>query len=157
MSPGARLLLDLQRGCCVWPHGDPALDSFRWCGAAALPGKSYCSKHQRLAYEHDGEDIAALDDVVDDGNRTYRVERQAGRSLGDRRLWHVVPVAGSAPARRSPDSASTAATSSRAASDEDSHPRAALRLPTPRIGGFLTLEDPRTTGMGISATETEEN
>jgi hypothetical protein len=118
-------LFNLRADQCHWPSrhdlDDPRMT---WCSQPALPGKSYCPKHQRLAYG--AEDTAALDDVVDDGNRTYRVERQAGRSLGDQRIWKVVPVAGSAPARGSPDSASVSA-ASRAASDEDAHHEAAQR------------------------------
>jgi GcrA cell cycle regulator len=53
MSPGARLLLDLPRGCCVWPIGDSALDSSRWCGKPALPFKPYCARHAARAYERE--------------------------------------------------------------------------------------------------------
>jgi hypothetical protein len=53
MSLGATKLLALGRGCCVWPIGDPALDSFRWCGESEMPGKSYCAKHAARAYTSD--------------------------------------------------------------------------------------------------------
>jgi len=35
---------------CCWPSGDPGTPNFRFCDAAAVPGKPYCSEHAQLAY-----------------------------------------------------------------------------------------------------------
>jgi GcrA cell cycle regulator len=35
---------------CCWPIGEPGTKSFRFCDAAAMPGKPYCSEHVELAY-----------------------------------------------------------------------------------------------------------
>jgi len=35
---------------CCWPIGDPGTKSFRFCDAAAIPGKPYCTEHAQLAY-----------------------------------------------------------------------------------------------------------
>lgn len=35
---------------CCWPLGDPGKANFRFCGAAATPGKPYCQPHAQLAY-----------------------------------------------------------------------------------------------------------
>jgi hypothetical protein len=123
MSPGARKLLDLPRGCCVWPLGDPALDSFRWCGKPALWGKPYCAAHAARAYtsesaslvddattEDDRSEVGAITeersaigaDAERSGGRTYRVELARGRGLGDKRQWKVVPAGAQKPLQRSP-------------------------------------------------------
>ena len=43
-------IADLGERCCKWPIGDPRSDDFRWCGRPTPAGRSYCSKHARLAY-----------------------------------------------------------------------------------------------------------
>ncbi len=101
MTPGARLLLDLPRRACVWPIGDIEDAAFRWCSASCAPGSAYCSKH-REASIGTGEDTAAPDDVVDDAGAHYRIERRAGRGMGDRRQFRVVPAGVQKPASRSP-------------------------------------------------------
>jgi GcrA cell cycle regulator len=35
---------------CCWPLGEPRTPAFRWCGAAAVVGRSYCPAHVALAY-----------------------------------------------------------------------------------------------------------
>jgi GcrA cell cycle regulator len=35
---------------CCWPLGDPGTPSFRFCDAAATPGKPYCGEHAAMAY-----------------------------------------------------------------------------------------------------------
>jgi GcrA cell cycle regulator len=35
---------------CCWPSGDPGTPNFRFCDAAAVPGKPYCGDHAQLAY-----------------------------------------------------------------------------------------------------------
>ena len=35
---------------CCWPIGEPGTPSFRFCDAAATPGKPYCTEHAALAY-----------------------------------------------------------------------------------------------------------
>lgn len=35
---------------CLWPIGDPGAPDFHFCGAEAVPGKSYCAEHCAKAY-----------------------------------------------------------------------------------------------------------
>ena len=35
---------------CCWPVGEPRTFGFRYCDAAAEPGRPYCSEHASLAY-----------------------------------------------------------------------------------------------------------
>ena len=49
-APAAVALFHLRADQCRWPHGDINDAAFRWCSAPALPGKSYCERHQRRAY-----------------------------------------------------------------------------------------------------------
>lgn len=35
---------------CCWPLGDPRTPEFRFCGAAALPGRPYCPAHCGAAF-----------------------------------------------------------------------------------------------------------
>jgi GcrA cell cycle regulator len=44
-------LLDLGRGQCHWPLGDPQREDFRFCGGAAEPERPYCLDHCRIAYK----------------------------------------------------------------------------------------------------------
>jgi GcrA cell cycle regulator len=37
------------RHCCSWPIGEPRTKEFRYCGAPALAGKSYCPVHHEMA------------------------------------------------------------------------------------------------------------
>jgi transposase-like protein len=38
-------------GCCHWPHGDPALPGFKFCGNRIESiGKPYCMKHMSVAF-----------------------------------------------------------------------------------------------------------
>jgi hypothetical protein len=41
-------LMDLEAGRCAWPV--TAEKPHRFCGAPALPGRSYCQIHDNLAY-----------------------------------------------------------------------------------------------------------
>lgn len=34
---------------CQWPIGDPQEQGFHFCGADAVPGKSYCPEHRAIA------------------------------------------------------------------------------------------------------------
>jgi GcrA cell cycle regulator len=46
-------LLDLERGKCRWPVGEPAAGAIAetiFCGNATLEGFSYCAGHARMAY-----------------------------------------------------------------------------------------------------------
>jgi hypothetical protein len=94
-------------------------------GPVEHAGAPYCEKHAARSFSAASIEAPAAPDVIEADDRTYRVERRAGRSLGDKRVWTVVPVAGNAPARRSPV-ASTAAAAAIAPADVDPHPRAAL-------------------------------
>jgi hypothetical protein len=47
---GTLTLIDLTKGSCRWPSGNPRdLKTFRYCGDAAHDGP-YCERHARLAY-----------------------------------------------------------------------------------------------------------
>ena len=47
---GRLTVVDLTESSCRWPTGNPRdLNTFRYCGAAALSGP-YCDRHARLAY-----------------------------------------------------------------------------------------------------------
>jgi GcrA cell cycle regulator len=43
-------LIDLGRGCCTWPIGDPKSPAFAYCGAAIDGRGPYCVAHRRKAY-----------------------------------------------------------------------------------------------------------
>jgi len=43
---------------CVWPLGDPAEASFRFCGAKAEAGRPYCTEHCAVAYRKRDRDAA---------------------------------------------------------------------------------------------------
>ncbi len=43
-------LVEVSAPSCSWPHGHPGDKNFKFCGAAPLPGKPYCSEHAALAY-----------------------------------------------------------------------------------------------------------
>lgn len=36
---------------CAWPHGDPRLPGFYFCGADVVSGYPYCSSHKAVAYQ----------------------------------------------------------------------------------------------------------
>ncbi len=101
MSPGATKLLALGRGCCVWPRGSLDDPNMTWCGEPVEhAGASYCERHRRRSIcctETDAPDDDIVEDV--DSGRSYRIERTAGRGLGDRRVWRVVPIAPGGTAR----------------------------------------------------------
>ena len=40
----------ITRNPCCWPVGEPRTFGFRYCDAAAEPGKPYCPEHASLAY-----------------------------------------------------------------------------------------------------------
>lgn len=42
-------LIEARLGDCRWPCGDPLSREFRFCGAPAIVGKSYCKTHLRLS------------------------------------------------------------------------------------------------------------
>ena len=44
-------IAELRGTMCRWPLGDPALESFRYCGAVKPPAGSYCAYHSRIAYQ----------------------------------------------------------------------------------------------------------
>lgn len=43
-------LSELHSGMCSWPMGNPGDDAFHFCGAEAITGKPYCSRHCEVAY-----------------------------------------------------------------------------------------------------------
>lgn len=47
----AEALLTLPRGGCKSPIGDPRSPDFRFCGAGAVEGKSYCASCAQVAYQ----------------------------------------------------------------------------------------------------------
>lgn len=42
--------IDLERGQCKWPKGDPISEDFEFCGHKALTDMPYCAHHSRIAY-----------------------------------------------------------------------------------------------------------
>jgi GcrA cell cycle regulator len=44
-------LMDLSDKVCRYPHGDPKLPSFGFCGAATNGTPPYCRYHARLIYQ----------------------------------------------------------------------------------------------------------
>ena len=53
-----RTLLELTRGACRWPVGDPSHPDFFFCGAEALRGERYCAAHRARAYRPAAETIS---------------------------------------------------------------------------------------------------
>lgn len=43
-------ILDLDRGDCRWPIGDPGHPDFHFCNGRQEPGQSYCAHHVSIAY-----------------------------------------------------------------------------------------------------------
>jgi len=50
-TPGTATVLTLGARMCKWPIGDPASDSFSFCGRRADDGTPYCVEHARVAYQ----------------------------------------------------------------------------------------------------------
>ena len=44
-------LMDLTERTCKWPIGDPATETFWFCGHEAEPGKPYCKTHISIAFQ----------------------------------------------------------------------------------------------------------
>ena len=44
-------LMELTERTCKWPIGDPATDSFWFCGHESEPGKPYCKTHISIAFQ----------------------------------------------------------------------------------------------------------
>lgn len=49
-QPGSATVLTLGAHMCKWPIGDPATDSFSFCGRRSSEGP-YCGEHARVAYQ----------------------------------------------------------------------------------------------------------
>lgn len=49
-APGSATLLTLESRMCKWPIGDPASDTFTFCGRRKDDG-SYCAEHARIAFQ----------------------------------------------------------------------------------------------------------
>jgi GcrA cell cycle regulator len=49
-APGLATVLTLGAHMCKWPIGDPALDSFTFCGRRTGEGP-YCGEHSQIAYQ----------------------------------------------------------------------------------------------------------
>jgi GcrA cell cycle regulator len=49
-SANRRTLLELQQWHCRWPLGDPASESFGFCGNKPVDGLPYCPAHAQRAY-----------------------------------------------------------------------------------------------------------
>ncbi len=50
-DPGAATMLTLGAYMCRWPIGDPALDSFTFCGRRSGEVGPYCREHAQVAYQ----------------------------------------------------------------------------------------------------------
>ena len=44
-------LIELTEKTCKWPIGDPATDTFWFCGHESEPGKPYCKTHISIAFQ----------------------------------------------------------------------------------------------------------
>ena len=44
-------LMELTERTCKWPIGDPATDTFWFCGHESEPGKPYCKTHISIAFQ----------------------------------------------------------------------------------------------------------
>ena len=49
-TSGPKKLLDLEKGDCRWPIGEPRHPDFHFCGAPQLEGRPYCELHWRMAF-----------------------------------------------------------------------------------------------------------
>jgi GcrA cell cycle regulator len=50
-EPGTATVLTLGAHMCKWPIGDPATDSFTFCGRRSGGEGPYCNEHARVAYQ----------------------------------------------------------------------------------------------------------
>ena len=50
-EPGSATVLTLGAHMCKWPIGDPATDSFTFCGRRSDGDGPYCVNHARIAYQ----------------------------------------------------------------------------------------------------------
>jgi GcrA cell cycle regulator len=50
-EPGSATVLTLGAHMCKWPIGDPASDSFTFCGRRSEGDGPYCTHHARVAYQ----------------------------------------------------------------------------------------------------------
>ena len=50
-EPGTATVLTLGAHMCKWPIGDPASDSFTFCGRRSDREGPYCADHARVAYQ----------------------------------------------------------------------------------------------------------
>ena len=50
-APGTATVLTLGAHMCKWPIGDPATDSFTFCGRRSGGDGPYCVEHARVAYQ----------------------------------------------------------------------------------------------------------
>jgi GcrA cell cycle regulator len=50
-EPGSATVLTLGAHMCKWPIGDPASDSFSFCGRRSETDGPYCVQHARVAYQ----------------------------------------------------------------------------------------------------------
>jgi len=50
-EPGTATVLTLGAHMCKWPIGDPASDSFTFCGRRSDREGPYCTEHARVAYQ----------------------------------------------------------------------------------------------------------
>jgi GcrA cell cycle regulator len=50
-APGTATVLTLGAHMCKWPIGDPALDTFTFCGRRSGGEGPYCHEHAQVAYQ----------------------------------------------------------------------------------------------------------
>ncbi len=50
-EPGSATVLTLGAHMCKWPIGDPASDSFSFCGRRSDTDGPYCAHHAQIAYQ----------------------------------------------------------------------------------------------------------
>jgi len=91
-----RSLLELTRGACRWPVGDPSHPDFFFCGAEALRGELYCAAHRARAHRPAAETIPGAasprrrrtvrrDHGLDTGTTARRKRADDGQRSGEGR------------------------------------------------------------------------
>ena len=50
-EPGSATVLTLGAHMCKWPIGDPATESFSFCGRRSDEDGPYCREHANIAYQ----------------------------------------------------------------------------------------------------------
>ena len=79
-APGSATVLTLGAHMCKWPIGDPASDSFTFCGKNAGEGGPYCDTHAQIAYQP--QQARKKNGVNDLARSLRRLDAEHGLSQG---------------------------------------------------------------------------